>query len=230
MVVILSIATGFLIFKIYKPVLIEKPVIPDTTIQLAKATTIIRPSFATIQEIDNFLKGTKLSGLGWAFKQAEETSGVGADFMIALSGQESGFGSANDWSNPPYNNPLSWDITERGAGPYGYFDSKADCIIKVSGYLKKLYLTPGAAYYKGETPQSVAIYYCGGDDISWYSGILSFMQKFQKTLSETQRAKVWGMETGIIKGNLPAPLFFTKDYWTPMREDLAVYLYRINGR
>jgi hypothetical protein len=228
-VLILSVILGFLIFKLeYKPAEIPE----ETAIQLAKQTTIIRPSFATVSEIDKLLKGTRMAGLGWALKMAEEETGIGVDFMYALAKQESSLGNANNWSLPPYNNPYSWDITESGPGLESKFNSIADCILFVAQKLKKNYLTPGAVYYKGETPQSVAVYYCGGDDVAWYTGILSGMKTFQSSLPENSRAKIWAMETGIIKGNLPAPLFFTNDYWqhflTP--EELAIYFYRINGR
>lgn len=226
-IVILSITVGFLVFKTEQKQ-VEIP--EETAIQLAKTITIVRPSFASISEIDKYLKNTKLAGLGWAFKKAEETTGIGADFLVALSGQESGFGN-NFWSNPPYNNPLSWGVTSKGAGAEAYFESKADCIIKVAGKLKSLYLTPGATYYRGQTVQSVAYYYCGGDDVTWYTGILNLMNSFQKTLPESSRAKLWAMETGIVKGNLPAPYFFTEDYWEKSitKEELSIYLYRINS-
>jgi len=231
-VLILSVILGFLIFKLeYKPAeLSELP--KETAIQLAKQTTIIRPSFATASEIDKLLKGTRMAGLGWALKMAEEETGIGVDFMYALAKQESSLGNANSWSLPPYNNPYSWDITESGSGLESKFNSIADCILFVAQKLKKNYLTPGAVYYKGETPQSVAVYYCGGDDVAWYTGILSGMKTFQSSLPESKRAKIWAMETGIMKGNLPAPDFHTSDYWTNYmtKEEFAIYLYRINGR
>jgi len=203
----------------------------ETAIQLAKQITIIRPSFATASEIDKLLKGTRMAGLGWALKMAEEETGIGADFMYALAKQESNLGNGNDWSLPPYNNPYSWNITSKGAGPDAYFKNMADCIIKVAGYLKKLYLTPGAMYYKGETPQSVAVYYCGGDDVAWYSGILSGMKTFQASLSESSRAKIWIMETRVLCGDAQPPRFFVneEEYWKD-KMPWVIALYRINGR
>ena len=228
-ILILSIALGFLIFKLeYKSS--ELP--EETAIKLAKQTTIIRPSFAIASEIDKLLKRTRMAGLGWALLKAEKETGIGADFMYALARQESNLGNNNNWSLPPYNNPYSWDITSKGAGSEASFKSIADCILFVAQKLKKNYLTPGAVYYKGETPQSVAIYYCGGDDVAWYTGVLSGMKIFQSSLSESKRAKIWAMETGIIKGNLSPPLFFTDSYWqhsiTP--EELAIYLWRIQNK
>ena len=207
-IIILCLILGFTL--IYKT---ENKLPEETSIQLAKTITIIRPSFATASEIDKLLKGTRMAGLGWALLKAEQETGIGADFMYALAKQESSLGNANGWSLPPYNNPYSWDITSKGPGSESKFDSIADCILFVAQKLKKNYLTPGAVYYKGQTVQSVAVYYCGGDDTAWYNSILLGMRVFQSTLPESKRAKIWAMETGIIKGNLPAPLFFTDDYW-----------------
>jgi len=223
--IVLLIVDGLLMFK---PKTTELP--EETAIQLAKQTTIIRPSFATTQEIDKLLKGTRMTGLGWALKVAEEETGVPADFMWALALQESHLGNNNKWSLPPYNNPYSWDITEKGPGPEAKFNSISDCILFVAQKLKKYYLTPGAVYYKGETPQSVAVYYCGGDDIAWYTGILNGMKTFQASLTESKRAKIWIMESRVLCGDAPAPQFFVneEEYWKD-KISWVIALYRING-
>jgi len=203
----------------------------ETAIQLAQTITVLRPSFITSNYLDNFVKGTPLYGYGYAFLKAEEVSGIGADYLICISIHETGWGKSTNWTQ--YNNPASWGITDSGWNSEAYKLSKMtkeQAIVYWATQLKNLYLTKGGAYYSGETLYSINKYYAS--DKNWASSILYIHSNLVKTFPEDAQAKEWVMETRIMKGNLPAPDFYTLDYWTkPLtRSELAIILYRINGR
>ena len=203
----------------------------DTAIQLAQTITVLRPSFITATDIDNYLKGTGLYGYGSAFIQAEKVSGIAADYLVSIAIHESGWGSNYWWK--VWNNCFSWGITDSGPNSEAYkvkSMSKFDAIVYIAKRIKELYLTPGAPYYRGETLYSIGLYYAS--DTNWANSILSIHKKFVSTLPESIQAKQWAMETRILKGNLPAPQYVSEDYWSKAltREELAIVLFRINGR
>ena len=227
-ILILSIALGFLIFKLeYKPA--ELP--EETAIKLAKTITVLRPSFLDAQTINNYVKNTGLAGFGNAFMEAEKQSGIGADYLLAIAIHESGWGSNYWWKY--WNNCFSWGITDSGSNSEAYKVkkmSKYDAIVYIAKQIKALYLTKGSAYYKGETLSAIGIYYAS--DRSWASTVISINANFAKTLTEKIKSKQWIMGARILNGDLPSPVYFTSDYFTrPMtREELSIILYRINGR
>jgi beta-N-acetylglucosaminidase len=204
--------------------------IPEkTAIQLAQTITVLRPSFVTSTYLDNFVKGTPLYGYGYAFLKAEEISGIGADYLICISIHETGWGKSSNWTQ--YNNPASWGITDSGWNSEAYKISKMtkeQAIVYWATQLKNLYLTKGGTYYSGETLYAINKYYAS--DTGWASSILSIHSSLVKTFPEDAQAKEWVMETGILKGDLPSPNYFTSDYWTKQisKNDLAVILFRIN--
>jgi hypothetical protein len=201
----------------------------ETAIQLAQTITVLRPSFVSAKHLDNFVEGTPLYGYGYAFLKAEEVSGIGADFLLCISIHETGWGKSANWTQ--YNNPASWGITDSGWNSEAYKISKMSkeqAIIYWATQLKNLYLTKGGAYYSGETLYAVNKYYAS--DKNWASSILSIHNNLVKTFPEDTQAKEWAMETGILKGNLPSPQYFTSDYWSTQisKNDLAIILFRIN--
>jgi len=204
--------------------------IPEkTAVQLAQTITVLRPSFVTSKYLDNFVKGTPLQGYGYAFLKAEEVSGIGADYLLCISIHETGWGKSTNWTR--YNNPASWGITDSGWNSEAYKLSKMtkeQAIIYWATQLKNLYLTKGGAYYSGETLYAINKYYAS--DTNWASSILSIHSSLVKTFPEDAQAKEWIMETGILKGDLPNPQYFTSDYWSKQitKNDLAIILFRIN--
>jgi hypothetical protein len=201
----------------------------ETAIQLAQTITVLRPSFVTSNYLDSFVKGTPLQGYGYAFLKAEEVSGIGADYLLCISIHETGWGKSTNWTQ--YNNPASWGITDSGWNSEAYKISqmtKEQAIVYWATQLKSLYLTKGGAYYSGETLYAVNKYYAS--DTNWASSIISIHNNLVKTFPEDAQAKEWVMETGILKGNLPSPQYFTSDYWSKQisKNDLAIILYRIN--
>jgi len=206
--------------------------IPEkTAVQLAQTITVLRPSFITAQDIDKYVKGTPLYGIGKYVMEAEKESGIGADFLLAIIIHESGWGRG-PWAVEPWHNLFSWGITDSGPNSEAYkirdTMTREEAIIYVANRLKALYLTKGGPYYRGETLGAIGYYYAS--DGSWAAGVISNHNEFVATLPEDVRAKEWVMETGILKGDIPSPNYFTSDYWTKQisKNDLAVILYRIN--
>jgi len=203
----------------------------ETAIQLAQSITVLRPSFVTAQDIDTYVKGTPLYGIGKYVIEAEKESGIGADYLLAIIIHESGWGRG-PWAVEPWHNLFSWGITDSGPNSEAYKIrdkmTREQAIIYVANQLKALYLTKGGAYYKGETLGAIGYYYAS--DSSWATGVINVHNKFVALLPEEVRAKEWAMETGILKGNLPSPQYFTSDYWSTQisKNDLAIILYRIN--
>jgi len=228
LVVILSITTGIF----YEQSLQHVAVIPsETAVQLAQTITVLRPSFITAQDIDNYVKGTGLAGYGQAFIDAEKASGIGADYLLSIAIHESGWGSNYWWKY--WNNCFSWGITDSGPNSEAYKVknmSKHDAIVYIATQIKKLYLTPGGMYYRGETLSAIGYYYAS--DTSWANAVINIHSKFAQSLPEDARAKQWVMGAKVMNGDAPAPQYFTSDYWTkPLtREELAIILWRINGK
>jgi len=224
----LIVSVAILVFKIQD--LSKEVSIPEkTAVQLAQTITVLRPSFVTPYYLDNFVRGTPLYGYGYAFLKAEEVSGIGADYLICISIHETGWGKSPNWTQ--YNNPASWGITDSGWNSEAYKLSKMtkeQAIVYWATQLKSLYLTKGGAYYSGETLYAINKYYAS--DTGWASSILSIHSSLVKTFPEDAQAKEWVMETGILKGDLPSPNYFTSDYWSKQisKNDLAVILFRIN--
>lgn len=229
LIILLCLIIGFVAYmKITNPM-----TFPDeTSTELAKTITVLRPSFMTYIDLQKVCKGTGFAGYENAFLEAENQSGIGADYLISIAAHESGWGS-NDWWKY-WNNCFSWGITDSGPNSEAYYVkklSKYDAIIYIAKKIKELYLTKGGAYYSGETLSAIGKYYAS--DSAWASSVLSIHDsKVIANLTEDQKAKQWIMETRVLMGNLSPPKYITDDYFTkPMtREELSIILYRINKR
>jgi len=177
-VLILSVSLGFLIFKFaYEPEEPKQVEIPEeTAVQLASSITVLRPSFMNYADVQKTLKGGGLAGYESSFLRAEEESGIGADVLISIAKLESGNGSNYYWRE--WNNCFSWGITDSGPNSEAYKIkemSKSEAIVYISKRIKELYLTPGGAFYAGETLSAIGKYYAS--DSSWASNVLKFTAK-----------------------------------------------------
>jgi len=117
-----------------------------------------------------------LAGYESSFLRAEEESGIGADVLISIAKLESGNGSNYYWRE--WNNCFSWGITDSGPNSEAYKIkemSKSEAIVYISKRIKELYLTPGGAFYAGETLSAIGKYYAS--DSSWASNVLKFTAK-----------------------------------------------------
>ena len=239
-ILILIFIAGYFTGKARQPKVVQ-PTGYDISVQIAKQTTVLRPSYMTASEIDNYFKGTPLYGYGKDLLIAEEKSGIGADILAAILAHESAYGH-NAWTSNYCHNPFSWGIYKDSDGvvrchiPY---NSVEGCIIGewrhgvwhdgVPVLIKKLYLTKGAPYYSGETLYAIGTHYAS--DGSWYQHVeykLSHMPK-----SETTLAKEWAVGSKIFKPfdklkGIEEP----KYYWTQgiSKVDFARILYRVNNK
>lgn len=126
------------------------------------------------KEAEKMRPGTPYGGLGEAFMQAQETWGINAIYLLAHSGLESAWGTsaiARDKKNlfgfraydeNPYENAVS-------------FRSLEDCVLYVSGYIKKNYLNEGGIYYQGANLVGMNHYYA--TDPMWAPKIANIMER-----------------------------------------------------
>ena len=203
----------------------------ETAVQLATTITVLRPSFLTAKDIDNFLKSTGLAGYGDAFIEAERQSGIGADYLLSIACHESGYGSNYWWKY--WNNCFSWGIMDVGPNSEAYKVkslSKYDAVVYIAKQIKALYLTKGGAYFSGETLSAIGKYYAS--DGSWANNVITIHNNFVKTLPEQVLAQEWIMGSRILNGDLPSPIYYTSDYFTrPMtREEISIILWRIQNK
>ena len=205
--------------------------IENTSIQLAKTITILRPSFIPLPLLRKYLANTGLDGYASAFLEAEKETGIGADWLVAIAQHESANGTNYWWKY--WNNCFSWGITDKGQTKEAKWIknnlTKWQAIIYISKQFYKLYLSPNGTYHIGNTLWDIGRYYAS--DGSWTRKVLAWHDKLEKTLPEDIRAKEWVMQTGILRGNLPAPQYYTSDYFKKpiTKEELSIILYRING-
>ena len=220
----------------------------DISVQLAKEISVLRPSYMTAQELDNFVKGTPLYGYGKYFLEAEKETGIGADILLSIACHESNYGR-NYWSGNvkyngkyyPCNQIFSWGITSSGAHIYSFYKSKKECIIgginPITGkyqegvpmLIKKLYLTPSGAYYSGKTLYAISVHYAS--DRSWASGVERILNAIPKT--EEEKAKELLVGSKILQpSNIDKKISEPADYWTrPLtRKELAIILFRAGQR
>ncbi|MEM3541202.1 MAG: glucosaminidase domain-containing protein [Candidatus Bilamarchaeaceae archaeon] len=223
--VIMIIITSIILMNIQK----EKEI--NTGIELAKTITVLRPSFMTLNDVVKACKGTGFQGYETAFLKAEEVSGIGADYLLAIAFHETKYGTNTWWRE--WNNAFSWGITDSGPNSEAYKIkemTKEQAIVYTAKKIKELYLTKGGLYYSGETLSAMNVYYAR--DKNWANAIISIHANIVKNLSEEQRAMQWAMGTKILQGNLPTVQYFTQDYWDkPLtRRELAIILWRVNNK
>ena len=232
--IILSFFVGYIMGSLLKK---EQSVqeVPDISIQLAKEITVLRPSYMTAQELDNFVKGTPLYGYGKYFLEAEKKTGIGADILLSIACHESNYGR-NSWTKY-YNQIFSWGVyAGKCRRPY---NSIKGCIVGeyhglswyegVPSLIKRLYLTKGGAYYSGETLYAIGVHYAA--DKYWASGVENILEKIPKT--EVERAKELLVGSKILQPlNIDKGIHQPTDYWRkPLnREELAIILFRAGER
>jgi beta-N-acetylglucosaminidase len=112
----------------------------------------------SLDNINRSLEGSAMSGLGAAFKAAENSYGVNAYFLTALAAHESDFGSsaiARDKNNlfgfmaydhNPYESAKSYSSVE-------------ESIFDVAQYLSEQYLSEGGKHYNGVSIEGIGTRY-----------------------------------------------------------------------
>lgn len=132
------------------------------------------PSNLTGAELDRFIEGTRLHGLGEAYARAEAEYGVSAFVLMALSIHESNWGKSRIAQDK--NNLFGYRAYDRD--PYNsaaHFETAGDGIMTVASHLSRNYLTKGAKYYNGYTLAGMNVKYAS--DLNWNNKITNIMNR-----------------------------------------------------
>lgn len=130
------------------------------------------PSNLTAQELESFVAGTELEGLGETYYQAEQQHGINAFVVLALSAHESAWGKSRLAREK--NNIFGYMAYDRD--PYNSakdFASKGEGVLVVANHLATNYLKSGGKYFNGYTLKGMNVMYAS--DMEWNSKITSIM-------------------------------------------------------
>ena len=144
---------------------------------------LLTPSAITAYELNQFLQGTAMQGLGEAFVNAELQTGVNAMFLTSLAIHESAWGNSRIARDK--NNMFGYGAYDRS--PYEsavHFGSKQEGIIFVANKLKQNYLLQSGKFHSGSTLPGVNVRY--STDQGWSSKIASTMNQIEKKVMSLQ--------------------------------------------
>lgn len=140
-----------------------------------------RPSNVSTKQINEFLEGTELEGLGAFYTRAEFETGVNAVFLMCLSILESGWGESrlaqekNNITGFSAYNTSPFDSAD-------VFRSKGDCILYTAWYLKENYLSEDGKHFNGLSIEDINSKYCldneGNTDTTWTEKIVGISLGF----------------------------------------------------
>lgn len=159
------------------------------------------------------------------------------DVVLAIILHESNAG-ANGFSKAPYNNPLSYNVTDswRTQDPATYSFSSLDaCLSTVMEVSFPTYLNDGGSHSHGPSLEGLAVHYVGHatgqtdaqGDAQWVAGVTMWITRYQAyAMSEQQRAFV-----AMLSSETMRPAAGSADYLDrPLtRRELAILLYRQHG-
>ncbi len=120
--------------------------------------SVLGRTWMLADDIERYLVGTPMAGLGAVAKQAETKYGIRADYIIAHAVHESDFGRSRISTDKK--NLFGWGAADPDpyTGAYTYA-SFTDCIDKVIGMIKTSYLTVGGSFYNGATLAGMNVKY-----------------------------------------------------------------------
>lgn len=135
---------------------------------------LLEVSNASLEDIQRILEGTALYELAPTYLEVENTYGINALFIIALSAHESGWGTSKRAVED--NNLTGFGVfNDNSVGLNS--NSKRANIIRTTSWLKKHYLSPNGDYYKGTSIVSINQSYAknadGSVNTEWSQGITS---------------------------------------------------------
>ncbi len=142
------------------------PPLPGSTFSIT--TNLTQPSNLTATEINQFLAGTALAGLGPVYIQAQDTYHVNARYLVAHSIEESAWGTSAIAQQK--NNLFGFEAYD--SNPFqdaATFPSFGACIMTVAQYISVNYLSPTGQYYHGPTLQGMNVDYA--TDPNWATNI-----------------------------------------------------------
>lgn len=106
--------------------------------------------------------------------KAEETYGVNAIFLMALTAQESAWGTSNRAKNQ--NNLSGFEVYSAGAKGAS-FGSKGESIMATAKLISESYINSDGEHYNGTSVDSVNIKYCPDDGGYWSRSITQIANK-----------------------------------------------------
>lgn len=147
-----------------------------------------------IDAIDYFLDEyahPNLAGHGKYFVQAEQETGIPAEWQLANGMQESGvvndsgrvlLGNSYYGRSPEWKNLYGWAITDSGPLAQGRFETYAGCIVTVAHKIKDLFLNPANWRYNGDHIFGIEVAYSTAsynaiNKAKWYRFICQFLDK-----------------------------------------------------
>lgn len=125
-------------------------------------------------ELERFLEGTSLAGLGHSYALAEKEYGISSMVLLALSAHESAWGNSRIARDK--NNLFGYMAYDNS--PYAsakQFETREDAVMTVASHLSRNYLTRGAKYFNGYTLADMNIKYASDPD--WNVKITSIMNR-----------------------------------------------------
>lgn len=132
----------------------------------------------TESQFNIMLKGTPLFGHGRSFVKVEKEYGVNGLFMVALTGQEQGFGTGEIARLK--NNLTSYMAFDENENMAYSFRSYEHCLLVTADLLIDDYLTENGKYYNGNTVAAINVKYAS--DQKWAGKILQIMKRLQDKL------------------------------------------------
>jgi hypothetical protein len=172
--------------------------LPDGPTGAFTAQTNLRaPSYLTVEDLDRFLRGTPLAGLGDAFMEAEARHTINARFLIALAAVEAGLG-VSDLAQTRHN-LFGLGAADSGGTPMGWSSFRAG-IEGGAAYIANNFLNPSGRYYRGATVSGVHVFYATSP--TWAAHVVSWANRIPASSAPEYAAffdYVWmsrGAETG----------------------------------
>jgi beta-N-acetylglucosaminidase len=140
---------------------------------------ILKKSEATAEQLNSYVKGTKLEGIGYSCKASEQEFQINSIILMAMSIHESGWGK--NTISQTKNNVMSINANDRNPnGDAFLYASKSGCILDGARMLKKSYLTEGAKYFNGYTLEGINVKYA--TDKEWHIKVRARANDIKKRL------------------------------------------------
>ncbi|MGG2085371.1 glucosaminidase domain-containing protein [Lysinibacillus pakistanensis] len=149
----------------------------------AYSLNLLTPSAVTAYELNQFLKGTNMAGLGAAFVYAELETGVNAIFLTSLAIHESSWGNSTIARNK--SNLFGYGAYDKS--PYDsavHFNSIEEGVVFVANKLKINYLLTSGKYFAGSTLAGVNKRY--SSDSKWGVKIATTMNQIDASILANQ--------------------------------------------
>jgi len=115
---------------------------------------LLTKSNLTSSEYEKMFANTSMSGLGKAFEQAEQETGVNGIYLAGLGCLESSWGRSGFAQTR--NNLFGYQSYDTNLDATKRFDTKEQGVVFVASKIKSNYLTQSGAYHSGYTIQSVS--------------------------------------------------------------------------